>query len=582
MEEGDTRRITTRLVLRKIFKTISILMDSKPQIYITPDNFNEKDPILAGKLADVGGKQGLAELFQKLFDDWWSKNYIDKTNYRIFQAAIRDSCSLISTFWDDIKDDVMLKGLDPLGFIPEPGVLELSDMCYWFYERRIDARRAAKEYGTDIVEENIGNTSQESNNKNNNARERGEVGEQDIVIIDSLWQDDSATYSYADTGEVATEKQYNKWIKKEEESGTATSLLAGERKIKREKLFPNGRLISFTDKGIYRDEKNPRPFSPLEFFVPLPDSYDIWGHSMAEILSPFQEAYDKILQMVMENFERIGNAVIFVNQSVYDSLGKKGIADIPAQVVPIDDQHSVRDVIYHVAGNVIAQDAWKIMELLDAHADDASNVNDAAGGSQPVGAQSGRAYLALQEATNRILRIISRFYENVLENIAKKVIYYMYNYYDAERSYGWIEGDQQKNGRIPLNLREIEMTIDVKVQPGSSIPQDPQKKADLAMALYQLVPPAITQEELLKAVEFQRDPNAPPPMPQGVPGMPPGAPGQPPMAGQPPAMNVPPGGQPPQPQPPGGLILPPAAMSDLMRSQNQVQSAMSPAPAMGS
>ena len=489
-EDSDSpagiRRMITRGAMRKIQKMTAILMDSRASVIIKPSVQGEQNPEMQQKLAEFGGVKGLQELYERLFNDWWDRNQMDKVNYKAIFASIREGCAILNTYWDAERNfgdgDVVVSLNDPLSFIPEPGCTEVDQCQYVFFDRLIDPRRGEEEYGEEFVEENLSVFEDIDSVETEEKKKRSGEDFGDINVVDSVWKDKTKIYYYEANG-MELDKADIKKAKKAVDAGETTFEQLG---IVEEAVYPFGRIISFTDKGIYRDKPNDKPFSPFELFVPLPEPFDIFGYSMATVIAPFQEAVDKIIQMIMDNFERVGNTWVFIKEGALADGNDNIPADLAGQVIKIKDKADMRDIMHVVAGHVIAPDAWPILQMLDENMDDATSVNDAAEGNKPGGMQSGRAFLALQEATNRLLRVIAKFYEKILQKVAIKVVYLMHENYDSGRKYSYMVSGDPIFTRVPLTLREIDLAIDVFVEPGSIVPKNEAAEADKAATLFEM------------------------------------------------------------------------------------------------
>lgn len=466
-----TKRFSSKMVTLKIDEAASIITDERPKVYIEiaavapklePGKSQEQlEAEFNQKLADFGGVVGLKETMQACLDNWWDRQEMDIGCRNIVICSLRDKNAILSTYFDpelsDGDGDVVLMPLDPKNYIPEPGLQRREDMRYEFYIRRLDRARAEDEYG-DVVKDAQSNESEYEGNQNDKKTDRGEVGQDDLIIINSYWRDNTTESVVLD-----------------DESGEKEEI----------PLYPNGRIISWCGNTLLEDRANDLPFRQWESLALTPDPGNFWGRSMAIEIAPAQENFDKCVQMAMENLFICGNMTTYLKEGVIP-LEKQ--TDIPGGVIEVDINRDMREIMERVNPQVVARDCYELMNVFGKTADDISAVHPTAEGQRPKSVQSGRAIISLQEATNRFMRNKARNFEIVLKKCMEKAVYLIYKNYKKGRLYTKSLEGQKTFSELPLDFDEFNIIFKISIAPGSSLPKDKESLANLAMSLYQMNP----------------------------------------------------------------------------------------------
>lgn len=506
------RLIRSGMFDKKLRKAASILTDRKPKTYVKAQKIEVRDKgsTIEEKLAPLGGVPGFVRLLEGIKNEWWDKIDFDSIIYNLAYGGLRDGLAIPLVYWDEKfgkHGDPRVKLVKPENFIPEAGVSDISEMAQWFIVKRLDYKRAIKQYGEKAIEDLTSSATVDDNTENveDTNKSRGDFASSDITVIDSLWKDESCEYWLDNTDEMTgvmdskkiSEQQYWKLYDGFLEQNIDPET-AGLRKIE---LYPHGRLISFSQNKILRDIPNNTQFCPIDAWGPFNDPYSFYGKPIVRDLSSPIENVDKILQFATENLYLTGNSWVLMPPNCLeneDELTNKVAAVLHGAE---NSNRSFKDFGYSHQGTVIAEDAYRLYSILVNMIDDLSGVSDASEGQSPS-ARSGRTVIALQESTNQFFRAPGRTLEHMIKNIMTKVLTLMLEHYSENREY---KNDQGAMSVIPFDLSEIEATIDLEVGSGSTLPRDPESVLNSLMSYAQMFPQAVGPEMIAKEMGLENE-----------------------------------------------------------------------------
>ena len=508
-EISGTRAFSSKMIAQKLDQVATIQTDQRPKIYIEVDEMFDERSDQAISLNEVfqefGGVEAFADIVEHRVQDWWDENEIDFVDFNIVLAGWREGTVILNVYFDPSLNDgageIVFSYLWPDNFVPEPGVISIDKMEYYFYGSLIDRKRAANKYGEDTIKEvPLSNYSDNDDSMQNNFR--GEFNKVDVFCIDSIWADDTCIYLEEKGGREISNDKYIKMLEKQ----AAHPDINYPMPIKIP-LYPYGRMVSWCNNILLRDEKIEEPFRPFEVFTPKPDPFEFWGKPLARDLASFQEHYDKIAQLALENLETTGSNSLIVGENTL--IDEDEITDKVAQIIHLQGNKKPSECTYYHPGTTIAQDAYVLMDRLKVGVEDVSGVHHQSEG-RASGKSSGRAIISLQEATNRFLRSQAKFHEKVLQKCMRKVVWYMLQYTEKGDLYTYRDeyGNTYKR-EWPTSLKDIEIPFNVIIAPGSSLPKDKEGEANLAMSIADMIANAIGPVQALqfvaKKLDMERD-----------------------------------------------------------------------------
>lgn len=503
----DTRRFRSSMCNQKNKQLARKQTRQKPKTYIRISDLNMDDPVVQQKVAQFGGPEGLKDTLQHLYDDWWVRNQIDTFNYLIVKSAHDEGTAMTVTYWDADANmgqgDLVWKQVRPENFYPEPGVIRVEDLSYYFVVRILDLRRAVNEYGEKVLEA--------VNHELDELKEGLRVEEIDsddatkikVGIITGVFKDDTCLY-YDYEGKKITKKQYDKGIEAVESlNDSSADREYGYLEPTKIPLYPNGRVITFSGGTMLEDRANPFEFCPHGKYVANSIAYSFWGEPTTRDMSVIQENFDKTMQGALQNLFLFGFPTGFFKE---DAINDTEFRETYGRYFTIKGNEDMgRAMMFHPGANV-AGDAWQIAGMMRALSEDISGLHQASEG-RGTSQKSGRQTIALQEQTNEYLSQPARAFETFLKNEGRKHLWLLHRFAQAGREYEYENqmGERVK-GTLPMDLSELDMVIDLVVSPGSSIPEDKESKANRALALHQADPMVFNSNWLIKELGYDNDP----------------------------------------------------------------------------
>ncbi|MEW6203332.1 MAG: hypothetical protein AB1546_15240 [bacterium] len=468
------------LVASKIDTATAIQTDTRAKIFISPESPPAEEfsaeitpppeliPHSALRTPHSNNIDTLAQTINKVFDNWWEENRTDEENYKIVKEARTAGTAVAKIRWDaDAKNgqgEVAFERIPVEDFYPDPDADDIENCRYCFQTKIITMQELKERYGE-------------------KAKDIEPDAEYSILHNDRKTDDVDDGLKYRIEKVRLTECYFKSAAELEDRSDHPSppnpqSAFRTPHSAIRTPHPQNGRLIVFAGSRILRDEPNPYPWFPFVKFTanPIPGSF--WGKPDVRDLAPVQEIADMVMQQILANMKIVGNAkVIYEEGSLVDP---DALSNLVGEMVRVTNLGGVR----FIPAQPAAADGYAIYDRMLILADEISGIHDVSEGRRPVNVISGKAVINLQEGTNRKFRPSARFFEGFLKKAAEKILYLMLQHYKKGRIYRF-GNERRLTGRLPIDLKDLNITFDITVGSNTSLPADKESRANLAVTLLQ-------------------------------------------------------------------------------------------------
>lgn len=502
----DTRRFRSAACNQKNKQTARKQTRQKPKIYFRIKDIDSTNEMIMRKLEQFGGLDGYVETLQRVYDDWWERNNITSTSYKLVKQAHDEGTSIAASYWDSNRrngrGDLVWSQIRPENFYPEPGYESIDQLNYFYYERIITMRSAVAEYGEKALTAAKDNIEEKKQGLYIGEKESAESTVNKITVVDAFYKDNKCTYMDA-SGEIITKKQYEKIMETldlyEQEQGMRPE---GIEPTKIEH-YPHGRMITFCGNTKLEEKPNPFGFIPFGKYIANEQAYSFWGEPTTRDLAPQQENFDKIIQGVISNFYANGLPKLFIQDGMIE---EEQLQEVVKQYFNIKSNKPLNSAMHYQQGMNVAADGLNLAGLIRTLIEDISGIHQASEG-RGTSQKSGRQTIALQMQTHEYLEQPARNWEAFLKEEAKKHITLLHKYLDEGARYNYQNPNTGERiiGSLPMALSEIDATIEVVVSPGSSIPEDKESKANRALALHGADPAVFDSSWLVKELGMEND-----------------------------------------------------------------------------
>tara|TARA_R100000808_G_scaffold25010_1_gene60433 strand:+ start:5075 stop:6862 length:1788 start_codon:yes stop_codon:yes gene_type:complete len=269
------------------------------------------------------------------------------------------------------------------------------------------------------------------------------------------------------------------------DSDNAETYGKGQALLKEAWYYEGGELYLATWCGnvILQREKAPYPFIPLVMFQNYKSSHSIWGKGEPEVVESLAVGSSITLSQAMDNLIYHGNPAVVMPKSMMKTPGNRP-TDKPGQVFYTNGPH---EVINRLPAGNISQSSLPMANSLIQLADTVSGVHDITQGRNPSGVTASRAIAQLQEASQQVIRTKEREVgQDAIISLYKYVLYMLKNNYSENikvRTYSQQDSMYEFYEVTPY-LLDIDM--DFKYIPGSSMPESRASRFDQALDLVQM------------------------------------------------------------------------------------------------
>jgi len=243
------------------------------------------------------------------------------------------------------------------------------------------------------------------------------------------------------------------------------------------------RLVTWAGKVLLQDVQSPYDHMPLITFQNYQSAHSIWGKGEPEIIESLAVGSSIALSQGMDNLIYHGNPAMVMSKSLAKTQGNRP-SDKPGQVFYVNGPHEKIDRLS--AGN-ISSSTLPMAESMIQLADTVSGVHDITQGRNPKGVTASRAISQLQEASQQIIRAKEREIgsDTVIDAYRIVLLLLSKNYENAITIRRYAEDGSGYDFRTVAPY-DIDVDLDFKYIPGSSLPENRGARFDQAIDLLQL------------------------------------------------------------------------------------------------
>ena len=479
-----------------------------------------------------------AEKISKLVESLWSRLNMQMRMAETIQEAMTVGTGVMKVLWnfelEDGNGDVDIEVVDPDNIIVPKGAIDFERNCPWVIEKlrkRVSELKLKHPEMADMIRADD-EPSADDDPDPQQARLQTDVDKVDKY--DSF----NAPGKKVDGGTVEVnlcwiDAQYvDEYVEEEEtdENGSPVFDEDGAKKTISKKKYPDGKLIITLPNIKLRLETVNNPYkdaaSPYVRFIDMQVPHQFYGEGEIEPLMGIQKMMNKSLSTIMDYMNMTGNPVWKVPRE--------------AQVDPTRISNAMGLILYYSGNRAPERDIppalpayyFNILTTLGRFKDNISGVQDVTQGRKPVGVTAAEAIQTLDEAAQTRIRLKERYTTDSLNQMARKVIARMLQFYTSPRVEK-LTGDGQwpkfvefnfehtpdgtvmksldhvystEEGKyVPANeVQQSEPTnglFDIEVLAGTALPQKKSQQAQLAFRLYD--GQVIDGASLMDAIEWQ-------------------------------------------------------------------------------
>jgi DNA-binding protein YbaB len=481
--DGKRQIYRSGLVQNSIELRTALLLDSKPRCFLNPV-FKEDMAQSSIKAIKIYGKgvegqrkygwmvealkkcKGSFECFYNnvvdaSVDDWWEKSAFTTTLEVLIKNAFIDTKSYVKLRKNDDETNIIAELIlaehvytDPTATLPEERrfVFFCKAMSCRNIERKFDL-----EQGTIKPDDEISEFYTDPNEVNSGAERRYREARAKLIEA-QVRHEDGSIYVF--------------------------KFVPGQNVPK-----SGGIMVLDKFKSDYND------FTIIEL-IPVLETRTC-GLNMGRNVAPLQEMDDKTVQQAFQNFSLMGNAKILVEMGALQNANS--ITNKIAQIVPVDDIDSMQ----FIPGVQTTNEAMGLHGIFQQGSRDVSGLHEVAEGRTHGRIESSKAYVVVDDIITRRLRPTLRNVEAFLKRmfVVWGQMWLEIHTKDMPLRVGPTFRTVRK---LPVALSAIIDSFDVSIGQDTTLPKDPQAKANLFLTLAQtpgedgrpMIPRAILLEAL--------------------------------------------------------------------------------------
>ena len=242
-------------------------------------------------------------------------------------------------------------------------------------------------------------------------------------------------------------------------------------------------LATWVGKTLLQKEEAPYDRIPVAMFKNYQSGHSIWGKGEPEVIESLAIGSSIALSQGMDNLIYHGNPAIVMSKSMAKVTGNRP-TDKPGQIYYTNGPHERVDRL--PAGNV-SSSTLPMAESMIKLADSVSGVHDITQGRNPSGVTASRAIQQLQEASQQVIRAKERETgTDAIVDIYKITLSLIIN--NSEENINIRRIDEDGGGYKFEEVRpyDLDMNVDFRYVPGSSMPESRASRFDQAIDLLQL------------------------------------------------------------------------------------------------
>ena len=436
--------LDTNFIFSTIESILPIMADEEPIFEVLPRN--------ATGVAS-------ADILNKCMEYEFDRERIRTKLFKQLRYGLITGNSVWFLGWDKNagKDgNVKCTMVNPFSIFPDPNTIDIQEGEYVIYATYKHINELKKAYpeqtkylvGGDIKYRELAN--------NQNQKERTDTQ----VLVLECWCKD---YTYIDVEEENKE---------------------GESVKKKQRQFPNGRVITCAPEvGILLSDK-PNPYKDGKFPFVIMKNHDIafefWGKGDVQHLLSAQKHINELSNQIIDNAKNMGNGQWIVDKNC--GIPKGQLTNRPGLIIrknpgtemrreaPVPMPSYIRDQI----------DAMKMdIETI-------SGVHDVTQGRRPGGIQAGNAIMALQEAGQARIRIKIKIMEEALTEVARMWYSRIKQFWVVDRYVRIANStDEQEYQFLNVNKNSFEDEYDIRIKSGSTMQKNKASMLDLYIRLAQ-------------------------------------------------------------------------------------------------
>ncbi len=269
------------------------------------------------------------------------------------------------------------------------------------------------------------------------------------------------------------------------DTDTAQEYGEGQALLKEAWYWDEGQLYLATWCGQVLLQRDPSPYEaiPLVMFQNYKSAHTIWGKGEPEVIESLAVGSAITLSQAMDNLIYHGNPAVVMPKSMMKTPGNRP-TDKPGQVFYINGPHE--GVSRLPAGNISSSSLPMAQSLIQL-ADTVSGVHDITQGRNPSGVTASRAIAQLQEASQQIIRTKEREVgQDAIVSLYKITLGMLKNNYEKDISIRTFSDDDGQYEFYDVTPYMLDIDMDFKYVPGSSMPESRANRFDQALDLIQM------------------------------------------------------------------------------------------------
>jgi hypothetical protein len=504
-------------IVRSCIETIlPILTDTQPGFDVIPVEPSDYD---------------FADILSETIQSWWLKSGMDHKITEVCKDSLILDAAILKVTWDDTINlgmgDVAVNLIDLNNIYVNPDAEDFDRRCTYVIERSFKTVAELKRMYPDKADQIKSSMSGSTNQKD----ESSNIKTQEVTLVSPVDKKASSDLiPSSGVNDATCELEiFECWISDstliDEQQKDGTTI----QKIQ----YPQGKIITIIPSQKLVLQTKPNPYEDGKWpYVRVVDSLtprQFYGSGEVEPLLETQKMLNKTASVIFDYLNTMTNPVWII-----DTQSNVDPDTLTSQIGLIISKQQGTEVKRESAPPLPSQ-VFELYNVLQSLADQQSGVNVVTQGRKPTGITAAEALQTMQEAAQTRIRLKERNLQVSLSRLGTLVVSRILQYYNEPRIIRLVGNKYQgkwpafiewyvkkdKDGNYAYMSKKHEMTdtglqstpwqestksskglFDINVVGGTSLPYLKNKRADLAMKLFQLQ--VIDKEELLTSLDWPR------------------------------------------------------------------------------
>lgn len=484
---------------------VPILTDGRPQFIAEP------------RLPDA---EHISEVVSHILDWLWeARSCATKLSKTMINCCIFGS-SFMKVRWNpmlmDGEGDIDIVTVDPVNIFASPFARSIEEAEYVIHVENMPRRMVLRMYRGLVDETMLGiGATEPTLTVTRNVTNQNAPGAHDNSTIFVRSTDGSSTYGYSRGHELdGTDRESDDLV---------TVLEVWERNDEGVLM----QTVVVNDQFLFSLPAEPQVV-PIVQFTYSPHTWTMWAMGAVQHVDKLQIEINRRRGNMADILRYCAQPMLLVDPSLVDDF--ESLKSRPGLVIPVEGGPQGAGWLQPAQ---LPEALFRLNEVDKADFDTVLGNVDVIQGRRPEGIEAGVAIELLQEAANSRIRLIVRYMEDSIQQLGNISALYIQHYYDTERTFRMV-GHELAKMEKPLNedgirfftinkamqaqvdpltgqpvidkMNEIpkvsEMTFDIRVGAGSTLPVSRAAQFNKLVQLYQLG--VVDDEELLKGSGLER------------------------------------------------------------------------------